>query len=117
MAHVDLEWLTLDRNVRVLRDQFVTIELGRALYNGRFFIPEREFSTSAIPASQRTVNGVVWLKLIKGNMIVEGRYSDEVRPVLSCRTARGLSPPLAPYMGDVFEPCIRCVSHLRFYVP
>ena len=79
VAHVDLEGLTLDRNVRALRDQFVTIELGRILYNGHFFTPEREFLTSAIPASQRTVNGVVRLKLIKGNVIVEGRYSDEVR--------------------------------------
>lgn len=78
VAHVDLEGLTLDRNVRALRDQFITIELGRILYNGHFFTPEREFLTSAIPASQRTVNGVVRLKLLKGNVIVEGRYSDEV---------------------------------------
>lgn len=77
-AHVDLEGLTLDRNVRSLRDQFITIELSRILYNGHFFTPEREFVTSAIPASQRTVNGVVRLKLYKGNVVVEGRYSDEV---------------------------------------
>ena len=77
-AHIDLEGLTLDRNVRALRDQFITIELGRILYNGHFFTPEREFVTSAIPASQRTVNGVVRLKLYKGNVVVEGRSSDEV---------------------------------------
>jgi argininosuccinate synthase len=77
-AHVDLEGLTLDRNVRALRDQFITIELGRILYNGHFFTPEREFVTSAIPASQRTVNGVVRLKLYKGNVVVEGRSSEEV---------------------------------------
>jgi len=74
---IDLEGLTLDRNVRALRDQFVTIELGRILYNGHFFTPEREFVTSAIPASQRTVNGEVRLKLYKGNVVVEGRVSDE----------------------------------------
>lgn len=78
VAHVDLEGLTLDRNVRALRDQFITVELSRILYNGHFFTPEREFVTSAIPASQRTVNGVVRLKLLKGNVIVEGRYSEEV---------------------------------------
>lgn len=77
-AHVDLEGLTLDRNVRALRDQFVTIELGRILYNGHFFTPEREFVMSAIPASQRTVNGEVRLKLYKGNVVVEGRISQEV---------------------------------------
>ncbi|KAF9785255.1 argininosuccinate synthetase [Thelephora terrestris] len=77
VAHIDIEGLTLDRNVRALRDQFVTIELSRILYNGHFFTPEREFVTAAIPASQRTVNGTVKLKLYKGNVIVEGRSSEE----------------------------------------
>jgi len=77
VAHIDLEGLTLDRNVRALRDQFVTIELSRILYNGHFFTPEREFVCSAIPQSQRTVNGVVDLMLYKGNTIVTGRSSDE----------------------------------------
>ncbi|KAJ3482836.1 hypothetical protein NLI96_g6709 [Meripilus lineatus] len=77
VAHMDIEGLTLDRNVRALRDQFVTIELARILYNGHWFTPEREFVVSSIPASQRTVNGVVRLKLYKGNVIVEGRSSDE----------------------------------------
>jgi len=78
VAHMDIEGLTLDRNVRALRDQFVTIEFSRILYNGHFFTPEREFITSAIPASQRTVNGTVRLKLYKGSVIVIGRFSDEV---------------------------------------
>jgi len=77
VAHIDLEGLTLDRNVRSLRDQFVTVELSRILYNGHFFTPEREFVTAAIPASQRTVNGLVRLKLYKGNVVVEGRESSE----------------------------------------
>ncbi|KZS94635.1 argininosuccinate synthetase [Sistotremastrum niveocremeum HHB9708] len=77
VAHMDLEGLTLDRNVRALRDQFVTVQLSHILYNGYFFSPEREFVTASIPASQRTVNGTVRVKLYKGNVIVEGRYSDE----------------------------------------
>jgi argininosuccinate synthase len=77
VAHMDIEGLTLDRNVRALRDQFTTIALSRILYNGHFFTPEREFVTSSIPTSQRTVNGLVRLKLYKGNVIVEGRESDE----------------------------------------
>jgi argininosuccinate synthase len=77
VAHIDIEGLTLDRNVRAIRDQFVTIELSKILYNGHFFTPEREFVTSCIPASQRTVNGLVKLKLYKGNVIVEGRSSEE----------------------------------------
>jgi argininosuccinate synthase len=82
-AHMDLEGLTLDRNVRALRDQFITIALSNILYNGYFFSPEREFVMAAIPASQRTVNGTVRLGLYKGNVIVEGRSSDEVSPELA----------------------------------
>lgn len=78
VAHMDIEGMTLDRNVRALRDQFITTALSQILYNGYFFSPEREFVTAAIPASQRTVNGVVRLKLYKGNVVVEGRSSDEV---------------------------------------
>jgi argininosuccinate synthase len=77
VAHIDLEGLTLDRNVRALRDKFTTIELSRILYNGHFFTPERDFVTSSIATSQRTVNGIVKLKLYKGNVIVEGRESSE----------------------------------------
>ena len=33
-AHMDLEGLVVDRNVRALRDQFVTTELSKILYNG-----------------------------------------------------------------------------------
>lgn len=78
VAHMDIEGLTLDRNVRALRDQFTTVELSRILYNGHWFTPEREFVIASIPASQRTVNGLVRLKLYKGNVVVEGRSSDEV---------------------------------------
>lgn len=88
VAHMDIEGLTLDRNVRALRDQFVTVQLSQILYNGYFFSPEREFVTSCIPASQRTVNGTVRLKLYKGNVIVEGRFSDEV----SCYTMSSCGP-------------------------
>ncbi|OCF37422.1 argininosuccinate synthase [Kwoniella heveanensis BCC8398] len=77
VAHMDLEGLTLDRNVRAMRDQFITTQLSQILYNGFFFSPEREFVTAAIPASQKTVNGLVRLKCYKGNVIVEGRDADE----------------------------------------
>lgn len=77
VAHMDLEGMTLDRNVRAMRDQFITREFSNILYNGFYFSPECEFVTAAIPASQKTVNGFVRLKLYKGNVIVEGRDSDE----------------------------------------
>lgn len=75
-AHMDLEGLVLDRNVRALRDGFVTTELSKILYNGYWFSPEREFVQSCLSSSQTNVNGKVRLALLKGNVIVEGRSSD-----------------------------------------
>lgn len=75
-AHMDLEGLVLDRNVRALRDGFVTAELSKILYNGYWFSPEREFVQSCLKASQTVVNGQVRIALFKGNVIVEGRSSD-----------------------------------------
>ena len=74
-AHVDLEGLTLDREVRHLRDQFVTPAYSRLLYNGAYFTPECEYVRSMIKPSQTTVNGTVRLRLYKGNIIVLGRFS------------------------------------------
>ncbi len=74
-AHIDLEGLTLDREVRALRDQFVTFNWSKILYNGFYFSPEREFLQASIIESQKTVNGQVRLRLYKGNCIVLGRSS------------------------------------------
>ena len=73
---MDLEGLTLDREIRALRDQFVTISWSRVLYNGLYFSPEREFLDASIKESQKTVNGQVRLRLYKGNVIVLGRSSE-----------------------------------------
>lgn len=74
-AHVDLEGLTVDREVRHLRDQFVTPTYSRLLYNGAYFTPECEYVRAMIEPSQTTVNGTVRLRLYKGNVIVLGRSS------------------------------------------
>lgn len=74
-AHVDLEGLVLDREVRMLRDQFVTPAYSRLLYNGQYFTPECEYVRAMIPPSQKTVNGTVRLHLYRGNVIVLGRSS------------------------------------------
>jgi len=75
-AHIDLEGLVLDRQVRALRDQFITPQFSQLLYNGQYFSPEQEFLSASLIASQKSVNGEVKLKLYKGNVIVEGRKSD-----------------------------------------
>lgn len=74
-AHIDLEGLAMDREIRALRDQFVTIGYSRILYNGLYFSPEREFLEASIVESQKPVNGQVRLKLYKGNCFVVGRSS------------------------------------------
>ncbi|TPX31123.1 argininosuccinate synthase [Synchytrium microbalum] len=73
-AHRDLEGLTMDREVRRLRDQY-SQRLAEIIYNGFWYSPEREFIMSSVEQSQKAVNGVVHLKLYKGNVIIEGRTS------------------------------------------
>lgn len=75
-AHVDLEGLTLDKEVRGIRDQFVTPTYSKLLYNGAYFSPECEFIRGMIKPSQVSVNGTVRLMLYKGKSVVLGRFSD-----------------------------------------
>lgn len=74
-THIDLEGLTLDREVRALRDTFVTPAYSKLLYNGMYFTPEFEYVKSMIQPSQNTVNGVVRASCYKGSLTILGRYS------------------------------------------
>lgn len=75
-AHIDLEGLVMDREVRSLRDQFITFNYSKILYNGLYFSPEREFLEASIPPSQKSVNGQVRCRAYKGSVSVLGRYSE-----------------------------------------
>lgn len=75
LAHLDLEGLVMDTQVRNLRDQFVSHNWSYQLYNGMYFSPEREFVENSLLFSQRRVNGEVRLTLYKGNAYVLGRSS------------------------------------------
>ncbi|ODM15005.1 Argininosuccinate synthase [Aspergillus cristatus] len=75
-AHVDLEGLVMDREVRALRDQFVTVNYSKILYNGLYFSPEREFLESSITTSQKSVNGQVRCRAYKGCVSILGRSSE-----------------------------------------
>jgi argininosuccinate synthase len=75
-AHIDLEGLVLDREVRALRDQFVTFNYAKILYNGLYFSPEREFLEDSIISSQKSVNGQVRCRVYKGSFVVLGRSSE-----------------------------------------
>jgi len=75
-AHIDLEGLVMDREVRALRDQFVTFNYAKLLYNGLYFSPEREFLEDSIVSSQKSVNGAVRCRAYKGMFSVLGRWSE-----------------------------------------
>jgi argininosuccinate synthase len=74
-AHRDLETITLDREVMKIRDSLVP-RYSELIYNGFWFSPEMELMQKTMDEAQRTVNGVVRLKLYKGNCIPVGRKSD-----------------------------------------
>ncbi|KAG9703427.1 argininosuccinate synthase, partial [Aureobasidium melanogenum] len=65
-AHIDLEGLTMDREVRALRDQFLTFNYAKILYNGLYFSPECKFLLQCVAASQDSVNGAVRCRVYKG---------------------------------------------------
>jgi len=75
-AHMDLEGLTLDRQVRSFRDQSITPTFSNILYNGMYFSPERDVISASLVASQKPVNGFVRVRLYKGNVIIDGRGSE-----------------------------------------
>ncbi|KAL9627985.1 MAG: hypothetical protein Q9204_006195 [Flavoplaca sp. TL-2023a] len=79
LSHLDLEGLTMDREVRSLRDAHVTLPYGRALYNGHYFSPQREYLHASIVASQKDVNGTVRCAAYKGSFRVLGRWSETSR--------------------------------------
>jgi argininosuccinate synthase len=45
------------------------------VYNGFWFSPEMEFLMAAMNKSQELIDGVVFLTLYKGNVMVDGRQS------------------------------------------
>ncbi len=75
VGHMAMESVTLDREVMHIRDGLVP-RYSEMIYNGYWFSPEREMLQALIEETQKNVNGVVRLKLYKGNCIVAGRKSD-----------------------------------------
>ena len=74
-AHRDLESITLERDLQHLKDD-LSNRYARLVYNGQWFAPQREALQAFIDQTQKAVNGVVRLKLHKGNITVVGRKSD-----------------------------------------
>ena len=75
-AHRAIESITLDREVAHLKDELMP-RYAKLIYNGYWWSPEREMLQKMIDESQEHVNGIVRIKLYKGNIIVVGRQSDD----------------------------------------
>ncbi len=75
-AHRDLETITLDREVMKIRDGLMP-RYAEMIYNGFWFSPEMELMQKTMDEAQKTVNGVVRMKLYKGNCTPVGRKSDD----------------------------------------
>jgi len=74
-AHRAIESITLDREAMHLKDEMMP-RYASLIYNGYWWSPEREMMQAMIDESQKSVNGVVRLKLYKGNVSVVGRKSE-----------------------------------------
>lgn len=73
-AHRAVESITLDRELAHLKDELMP-RYASLIYNGYWWSPERRALQALIDESQTFVNGLVRLKLYKGNAIVVGRES------------------------------------------
>lgn len=73
-AHRDLELLTLDREVILLKESLAP-KIAQLIYNGFWFSPEKEMLMGTVASTQKNVTGTVFLTLYKGNVIIEGRTS------------------------------------------
>ncbi|MBA2409669.1 MAG: argininosuccinate synthase [Gammaproteobacteria bacterium] len=74
-AHRAIESLTLDREAAHLKDELMP-RYASLIYNGYWWSAERLMLQALIDASQAHINGVVRLKLYKGNVTVIGRKSE-----------------------------------------
>jgi argininosuccinate synthase len=73
-AHMDIEGIAMDREVMRLRNMLSPV-FAEFVYNGFWFSPEMEFLMAAINKSQELIDGIVYLTLYKGNVMIDGRES------------------------------------------
>lgn len=73
-AHLDIEGLTMDREVMQIRDSLIP-KFSQLIYFGFWYSPEMELLMTMINKSQENVSGKVYLSLYKGNITIKGRES------------------------------------------
>lgn len=75
-AHLDIEGLTLDREVCHLKDMLMP-KIAELIYNGFWFSPEFSLLMDLVNKSQENVEGKVYMALYKGNVYVTSRESEK----------------------------------------
>jgi argininosuccinate synthase len=74
-AHKELEFLTLPREVAHFKP-VLEQKMAHIIYEGLWFSPIRHAVMAFITETQKTVSGVIRVKLFKGHAVVVGRKSD-----------------------------------------
>ena len=74
-AHKELEDLTFVREMAHFKP-VIEQQLSQMIYDGLWFNPTMDALIAFLKQSQEGVNGILRVKLFKGNVIVEGRKSD-----------------------------------------
>ena len=70
----DLEGIAMDREVLRIRDM-LSPRFAEIIYNGFWFSPEMDFIQAAYRQSEKLIDGVVHVRLFKGNTVIRGRTS------------------------------------------
>ena len=73
-AHQALERMCLDKYTMHYKD-FVAVKYAELVYNGMWFMQLREALDAFVKMTQKTVTGIIRLKLYKGNIVIAGRKS------------------------------------------
>ena len=84
-AHKELEDLVFVREMAHFKP-VIEQQLCQMIYDGLWFNPTMDALIAFLKQSQEVVNGVLRVKLFKGNVIVEGRKSDN--SLYICRYVR-----------------------------
>ncbi|MGO4888714.1 argininosuccinate synthase [Anaerobacillus sp. MEB173] len=74
-AHKELEDLTLPKEVAHFKP-VISMKLTEIIYNGLWFSPLQPALLAFLEETQKSVTGVVRVKLFKGHAIIEGRKSE-----------------------------------------
>jgi len=118
-AHLDLETLTIDREVMRIRDT-LSVKFGELVYNGYWFSPEMKFLSASLSQCQEVVTGEVYVQLFKGNVIERGRsspYSLYNEELVSMDVEGGFNPEISTGFIQTLATRIKASSARELLLP